>query len=278
MINLETLIIEKLDGTRLEINELDGACLLSVSDGGPQPSTQYENISGVDGNLAGTTTFGTRPIIATFYFKGADKIDYTLAQKEIWRVLFDYEPYYITWTRLPGLRYLVQCKPFTDTRINPITGTYEVEFEAFTGFAESRGRTDIDPINMDSDVWQIIGQGLILDSDLIYTHTTSSFSIFNAGDISIDPAKPYHELTITIKGSGKPTLKNNTTGDVFTYNKTLTPSDTLIIDGVYPYVNGAHCGRDTNHGLIRLTPGWNKLSLTGLSNRQITFGFRFLYK
>lgn len=274
---METLIIEKLDGTRQEIEEIQGARLVSVVDSGPQPSTQYDQLVGVDGNIDNGTTFGSRTITATFMFKGLDAIDYTLAKQEIWRMLFDHDPFYITWTRLPGMRYLVHCKPFTDTRINPYAGTYEVEFDAFTGFAESLGRTDEDPIDMNSDKWQMVGQGFVLDEDLIYTNIPgNSFKIFNAGDITIDPRK--HDLTISIQGIGTPTLKNLTTGDLFTYNKSLSAGDTLTIDGVYPLLNGAHCGRDTNHGLLTLLPGWNQISLTGLNNPVSTFGFRFLYK
>ncbi|MGG3383084.1 phage tail family protein [Heyndrickxia faecalis] len=274
---METLTIEKLNGERLDVEEVQGARLVSVEDSGPQPSTEYSQLTGVDGNIDMGTTFGTRTIKATFIFKGLDAIDYTLAQQEIWQLFFDHDPYYITWSRLPGKRFLVHCKPFTDTRINPYAGTYEIEFDAYTGFAESRGRTDEDPIDLDSDKWQIFGQGIELDEDLVYTDiTSSSFKIFNAGDITIDPRK--HDLTISIQGIGTPILKNLTTGDSFIYKKTLDSGDTLTIDGVYPLLNGAHCGRDTNHGLVTLLPGWNKIQLTGLSNPVSSFGFRFLYK
>lgn len=275
---METLIIERLNGVRQDINEIRGARLLEVIDNGPQPETQYEQMEGLDGSVENGTTFRPRTITVRFWFKGIDILDYTLAQREIWKFLFSYEPYYIAWTRLPGLRYLVQCTPFTDTRLNPMTGTYEVDFVAFTGFAESVGRTDIHPINMDSEIWQMVGQGLILDEDLIYSHSQSTFKIYNAGDITINPRSHYHTLQITIKGVGRPTLKNLDTGDVFTYNKNLKSSDTLILDGVYPLLNGVHCGRDTNHGLITLKSGWNQIQLSGIANPQTIFGFRFLYK
>lgn len=274
---MEELTITKLDGTKQTVSEINGAYLLDVIDSGPQPSTTYEQIAGSDGNVDNGTTFGTRTITAKFYLDAKDYIDYTLAQKETWQTLFDYDPYYITWSRMPGIRFLVHIKPFEFSSISQISGTFDIDFEAFKGFAESVGRTDEDPIDMDSDKWQMVGQGFVLDEDLVYTNIPgNSFKIFNAGDITIDPRK--HDLTISIQGAGKPTLKNLTTGDMFTYNKALASGDTLTIDGVYPLLNGVHCGRDTNHGLLTLAPGWNQFQLTGLTNPKSSFGFRFLYK
>jgi len=274
---MEELTITKLDGTKQTVSEINGAYLLDVIDSGPQPATTYEQIAGSDGNVDNGTTFGTRTITAKFYLDAKDYIDYTLAQRETWQALFDHDPYYITWSRMPGIRFLVHIKPFEFASISQMSGTFDIEFEAFKGFGESVGRTDEDPIDMDSEMWQMVGQGFVLDEDLVYTEIHgSSFKIFNAGDITIDPRK--HDLTISIQGIGTPILKNLTTGDSFIYKKTLDSGDTLTIDGVYPLLNGAHCGRDTNHGLVTLLPGWNKIQLTGLSNPVSSFGFRFLYK
>ncbi|MCQ2009265.1 phage tail family protein [Sporolactobacillus sp. STSJ-5] len=272
----ETLIIEKKDGTKLEINEIKGAHLISVDDQGPQPVTEYTQLVGVDGQRDNGTTFGLRVIQATFLFDGIDRWDYTLATREIWSKLFDYDAYYITWTRMPGIRYLVHCRPFQFTKVSYGAGSFTVEFEAPRGFGESIGRTDLDPINMQSDKYQMIGQGFPINEDLIYTHKENSFRIFNAGSIRINPR--FQFLLIRLKGTGSPTLTNRTTGEVFKYNQTLGDSEELIIEGVYPKLNGVNCGRDTNHGLISLAPGWNDMDLTGLNNPESTFGFYFLYK
>ncbi|MGG5737729.1 hypothetical protein [Bacillus cereus group sp. IBL03679] len=58
-------------------------------------------------------------------------------------------------------------------------------------------RTTIDPFTFDSGLWQI-GQNLPAE-DLIYKHSTSSFRIYNASDIEIDPRKL--PLVIRIRGA-----------------------------------------------------------------------------
>jgi Phage tail protein. len=274
---METLTIEKIDGTKRAITDIKGAHLISVRDMGPQPVTTYGQMSGVDGRQDNGTTFDLRTIEADFLYSGTDRWDYALAMREVWAELFDYDPYYISWSRMPGLRYLVHCKPFEFTKIaNLRSGTFTVQFEAFRGFAESLGRTDIDPINMQSDKYQLIGQGFPMGEDLIYHHTESSFRIFNAGNVRINPR--FHFCLISIKGTGIPVLVNHTTGDVFQYYSELAAGDELTIDGVYPKLNGVSCGRDTNHGLIGLAPGWNDIEMSGLMNPESTFGFYFLYK
>ncbi|MEM5598416.1 phage tail domain-containing protein [Niallia circulans] len=85
---METLIIERLNGVRQDINEIRGARLLEVIDNGPQPETQYEQMEGLDGSIENGTTFRPRTITVRFWFKGIDILDYTLAQREIWKFLF----------------------------------------------------------------------------------------------------------------------------------------------------------------------------------------------
>lgn len=273
---LETLTITKQDESQTKVSEINGAELLEVSETSPQPTTQYQQLAGTDGSVDQGTTFGAKTITATFYLGAIDKYDWTLAVRDIWRLLFDYQAYYISWSRMPGIRYLVHCQPFEFTVINEIEATFQVQFIAFLGHGESVGRTDTDPITMDSDLWQMIGQGFPLDEDLIYTHMENSFRIFNAGDLPINPRQ--HELTIVIKGTGAPTLTNETTGETFTYNDELAAGDELVLDGVFPMINGVHCGRSTNHGLISLATGWNAFTVSGLTNLEVIFGTRFLYK
>lgn len=272
---METLTIERLDGTKEDIQDINGAMLLTCDDQGPQPVVNYGQMSGVDGKQDNGTIFDSRPITATFSLAGIDKYSYTLATRAIWSKLFSREPYYISWSRMPGMRYLVHCQPFQYSRLNAWTASYTVQFDAFKGYAESVGRTDLDPINMLSDKYQMIGQGFDMSEDPIYQHTESSFRIFNAGSETINPRQ--HFLLISIKGVGTPTLTNLTTGDIFQYNSELSANNELTIEGVYPKLNGVNCGRDTNHGLITIAPGWNDFELTGLNNPESTFGFYFLY-
>lgn len=258
----------------VEINETTGLIIQSISTDFPQQYLETTQISGVDGITITSSGYGSKNIYVKAFFKGYDLTDYDLMLLDIERQFYIQDEYYIRSSRNPSIRWLVRPKT-TTSNLFAINGEFTFEFEAIRGHGESIGTT-LSPQTYDSELWQL-GQGLPNGIDLIYTHTTSSFSLLNAGTLEIDPRK-HHLLDISIKCVGSPQIKNKTTGDVFKYNKTLKLSDTLLLTGVYPMLNGVHCGRDTNHGLIRLVSNWNDIEVTGCSNLTVTFNFRYLYK
>ncbi|WZX99668.1 phage tail family protein [Bacillus sp. FSL W7-1360] len=271
----QTLRLDFENGTRKEVGSGQDYYLVDFDTGSPQPSTNYQTFEGVDGALDMGTTFGPRTLTATFLITARDDVDYVLLQREIWQLFFQREAYYITWSEMPGMRWLVHLKPFEYTRINLLDATITIEFNAFQGYAESVGTTQ-DAFTFDSALWQT-GQGLIGD-DFTYTFYTNKFSVYNAGGIPVDPRE--HELVIIIKGEseGQMRVVNHDTSDVFVYEPAFNKADEIKIDGVYPKRNGIHSGRDTNHGLISLCPGWNKVEIQGVREVYARFLFRFLYQ
>lgn len=271
---METLYIEDLKGNKTAITEINGCFLLSIDDQGPQPSTNYVQNVGLDGQDDGETTYGLRIVSANFSLKGIDKVDYTFAVQEVWRKLFSRDALYISWSRMPGMRYLVHTRPFQFTKLNAWHASFTVEFEAFRGLRESVGTT-LDPFEYDSELWQL-GQNLPSDEDLQYIFTNNRFNVYNASDITIDPERK-HLLQIALTCDGTPTIINHTTGSIFMINDPVSKSDVLLIDGIYPYLNNQHCGRSTNHGVIQLAPGDNDIEISGASNILCSWLFRYLF-
>lgn len=271
---METLYIEKLNGDKTAITEINGCLLLTINDPGPQPVTAYAQNEGLDGQEDGATTFGLRVIQANFSLKGVDKVDYTLATQEVWRKLFSRDPFYISWSRMPGMRYLVHTRPFQFTKLNAWTASFTVEFEAFRGLRESIGTT-LDPFNYDSELWQL-GQNLPSEDDLQYIFTSSRFNIYNASDVAIDPEKK-HLLQIALTCDGTPTIINHTNESKIAFNQFVSKSDVILIDGIYPYINSVHAGRKTDHGVLRLEKGMNDIEILGASNILISWLLRYLF-
>lgn len=273
---LPELYINK-SGTEIALSEnvdLKGLHFLDLTVQSPQLTATYLTNAGLDGEIdVGEAIFGPRTVQANFYYEGTDIVDFELATHEIWKFFFQRDPYYIRSSLKPGIRYKVRPKPYDPTRLSVGSMTFTLEFDLPSGFGESLGTT-LDMFTYESDLWQI-GQNLAVDRDLQYVFNTSSFSVFNASDIKIDPVQ-HHLLQIAMTCSGTPTIANKTTGDSFSMTS-VSKSDVLLIDGIYPYLNNVHCGRNTDHGIITLDPGWNEIEITGATNINISWLFRFLY-
>ncbi|MCG6184237.1 phage tail family protein [Anoxybacillus sp. LAT_38] len=117
----------------------------------------------------------------------------------------------------------------------------------------------------------------ITEKTTYWIDNQTSFSIYNAGDKTIDPREL--PLTITFRGeSANLTIINKTTGDTWQYTGTTVKSDFLVLDGIRSLKNGVSIFSDTNRKLITLVPGWNDFTITGASGYfEITFNFRFYY-
>jgi phage-related protein len=267
------VIITRLDGTTYSLADY-GIKTLDFAVDAPTPRTITEELDGRDGLIELGTTYDARKIRASFYFRAYDSPDFPLLRNEIFRMFASRESFYVTDDRESGKRWLVKSGGFSVEQLMANKGRFDVEFTALMPFAESVGTT-LDPFTFDSELWQI-GQGLEAD-DLNYVHTTSSFRIFNAGDIAIDPR--VLPLTITFTGaSTNLTITNTTTGDMWQYTGTTQVGDTITLDGVRSLKNGASIFVSTNRKLITIVPGWNDFTITGSSGSfTISFDFRFYY-
>jgi hypothetical protein len=110
----------------------------------------------------------------------------------------------------------------------------------------------------------------------MYTHSTTSFKIYNAADgVTIDPRVV--PLLITFTGaSTNLQIKNLTTGDVWAYTGTTTASNTIKLDGIRSLKNNTSIFANTNHQVITLAPGYNDFQIVGATGSfTISFSFRF---
>ena len=143
--------------------------------------------------------------------------------------------------------------------------TYKATFTVFGGCSESMAST-LSDFSL-SNEWQF-SQGLV-GEDYKYTHRTSNFIIYNAGDFAIDPRE--HALKITLEGEseGNVTIFNKTTGERFIYYPDFSTllGQTLTLDRVYP-----------NLGLITLAVGTNEIEIQNVTRVESKWDFNFLYK
>ncbi len=243
-----------------------------------------DSVEGRNGIISKGQTHVNRPIEITVGLEAYDTRDYRLLRDEVFS-FFDDEEFYISELYQRGKRYKVTSLPsYIPNRLNQMVSEIHLALDMVDlPFAESIGTTqDIHTrgINADDALWGF-GMGLIADdASLIYTHTGTSFRIFNAGNVTIHPYEQELKITIdNVQGSTSYLqLRNNTTGDVFRTTESVSSNQTIVLDGPNVTSNGLQYYRKTNHQFITLAPGWNDFTITGASSSRVAFDFKFYYR
>jgi hypothetical protein len=267
------IAIQRLNGALYNLTDY-GIKALDFQIDAPSPRVYSEIVEGRDGTLDLGAVYDQRQLRGSFFMTAVDSIDFALLRNEIFRIFAGAEAFYLIDSREPGKRWKVRSNGFSVEQLTATKGRFNVDFTAQTPYAESIGTT-LDPMTFDADLWQI-GQGII-DEGLVYEHTTSTFRIYNLGDVTVNPR--HVPLVITYSGaSTNLKIKNVTTGEEWTYTGTTTASDSVVLDGVRSTKNGLSIFRDTNRKVISLLPGWNDFTITGASGSfTVSFDFRFYY-
>lgn len=268
-------IVKRLDGTTYDLAAL-GIVTRDFNPSSPAYEHTTEKVEGRNGVVNTGTTHGPRPINCSFYFKAHDLEDYALARDEVFEIFRSEDPFYLIDSRNPGKRWKVKGSNSFKVEQTSRYGFFDIEFTAFYPFAESVGTTQ-DDFTIDSELWQI-GQGLLSDEESQqYTFTTSSFRVYNAGNVVVNP-KEVPLLIVFTGASSALKIKNVTTNEEWAYTGTTVSGDIIKLDGVKSLKNNTSIFKDTNYQLISIKPGWNDFTIIGASGAfSISFDFRYYY-
>lgn len=267
------------DNSDIMLTDLDGLSFLEYEEKGVETRVTSTEVQGVDGVLMSLNTFGPFNLILRFFHRGADVKDYRLMKQQLRGMLHRRTPFYVVHSDMPGIKYAVYCEENAITNIGHKYGTFEVTFTVYKGYSESLYETN--QYDKTSDKWQF-GNGLLVNDDIKYKHNTTSFKIFNGSSDTIAPFPHRHKLIIKLNVNAPKGFKliNRTTGDVFEYKKAITKNKQIIINGIYPTIDGKRVGIDTNHEWLTLAPGYNNIEIIGTDITELTaeFIFPFIYR
>ncbi|WP_339035395.1 phage tail domain-containing protein [Mammaliicoccus sciuri] len=267
------------DNSDIMLTDLDGLSFLEYEEEGVETRVTSTEVQGVDGVLMSLNTFGPFNLILRFFHRGADVKDYRLMKQQLRGMLHRRTPFYVVHSDMPGIKYAVYCEENSITNIGHKYGTFEVTFTVYKGYSESL--YDTNQYDKTSDKWQF-GNGLLVNDDIKYKHNTTSFKIFNGSSDTIAPFPHRHKLIIKLNVNAPKGFKliNRTTGDVFEYKKAITKSKQIIINGIYPTIDGKRVGIDTNHEWLTLAPGYNDIEIIGtdITEPNAQFIFPFIYR
>lgn len=234
---------------------------------------------GHDGVITGQVFYGEFQLIIQTTLLAKDSDDYNLILGELRSLLYRENYYYVRHSKLPARQYAIDECLIEDDRLTDNSGTIKFTFNCFKGFSESLATSTV-PLEYNEEVWGI-GLNLPDGEDLQYVFSDEPiFNLYNPSDMRINPR--FHPLSIALTCDSKPgqnvRIYNRTNGTLFELQKQVKKSDILLIDGVYPYLNDKRCGIDTNHGLITLERGWNRVQVVNAENITVAFDFPFYYR
>ena len=272
-----TLFIKPPDGDEIDAREIVNGLDFLGDDSDPVLTNTYTKDAGTDGQAYSYSQIANNTINARFWLHFSDWYDYKLKKHELARFFMQKGLYRIRTDAEPGIVKFVRAGSFTiETPQGRNNQQFTIPFENPSGVKWSFAYSD-DLMTYDQNLWQY-GMNLPNGIDLKYHFVNEHhFKIWNASDITIDPAQRYGLKIIVTGQTGKFDMVNQTTGDEIVYVNGLQPNDQLVWDDMYCYLNGELCTDSTNLAWMRLAPGWNEFKIYGYNKVDIRFHFRFVY-
>lgn len=241
-----------------------------------------EKVEGIPGNINYGSDFNSRKIDLHFTLSTKYEFDFSLMRNDLYEMFSHNDIIYLEENTLPSrfigitiddsvspenvalyfyskLEISVESSglPFWRTKYT----TQELNDEGYTAIIEKYGTAD----------------GIHIDYTK-YTHTTNEFTIFNSGNVTIDPRNMGLYIQARyVNSTGNFTIENVTTGEKFIYKSSLDNYH-LILDGTKVKMGLYNRLRDSNRNFISLVPGENKIKISNGTFESITFDSPFYYK
>lgn len=265
-----------------------------------------DSVDGRPGSLDYGVSEGDRSISVPFIFKAKDLHDYAHLRDELYSILGDGEPFHIREMRRPktlqydfvsfgqspkwsshtdneyvnGKQYLVRLDSTLSPSQEGLRGEVSLEFvTSGLPYAESiYTTTELHDSGYSATAEKYGLVDNIDDEKVKYRFTESDFTVYNAGNVTIEPesSQLYIQMNYaTTDGILK--MTNKTTGESFEYYRSINRRH-IVLNGMVMTESGFNRFRESNRQFISLAPGDNEFEITGASFDEIYFRFKYLYK
>ncbi|MEX6330120.1 phage tail domain-containing protein [Staphylococcus haemolyticus] len=241
-----------------------------------------ENIKGVPGTIDYGFDYKEREVTLNFqmeHFNGT--YDFRLMRNQLYALLDSQSYFYIVDNLSPSLAlkitidssYLPERYGYWYSTVEisgkttglpfwrTIYTTQDIEKNGYSALVEKFGMAD----------------GLHLDY-LTYTPKTNTFSIWNGGNVTIDPR--HFDLSIRLlyaTAKGDVTIENLTTGEKFIFYRQFENTH-LNIFGSQVLLGNTNWLRESNRKFISLVPGENKIKVSNVEHQGVSFDFPYYFK
>ena len=270
-------------------------------------SVVRDPIEGRAGSVDYGVEIGDRTIEVPMIFKAADLHDYAHLRDELYGILDDSEPFYIREMRRPkelqydfvdfgqkpkweaqtdneyvnGKQYKVRLNSTLTPEQRSLSGEVSIEFvTSGIPYAESIYTS----LEMHDSGYSATAEkyGLvdnIDDAKVKYRFTESNFSVYNAGNVTVEPESMMLDIIVNaVQSTNNFTIRNKTTGEEIVLKRASTGSHFRIQGMVVSLGSITNIFRDTNRKFISLAPGDNEFEILNGTFREIRFDFKYYYK
>ena len=260
-----------------EIKSPDGFIPLDIFVSSIGKERHTDKVEGMSGEVNYGTSYTSRDVELTMWFKAKDTIDYRLLRDELYAYFDSYDYFYVIETNKPtrALKIVID-ENIQDKRINTYYGEITinartVDIPFWVSLYTTKELSDTGYSALVEKYGLVDG---IHETHQKYVFHSDVFDVWNGGNVRIEPESMH--LKITVKGTnGNIKIKNKTTNQTFEIKSKV--GGTLEIDGINVKMNGVNILRDTNKKYISIAPKLNKFEITG-AFKEISFDFRYYYK
>lgn len=296
------------DGKTVISLEHEGFTINDIKISVPEQNNLFEDIEGLNGRFHQGSTHTVTQIDVDVEYNLDFELDFPLLRDKLYGLVSSTEPFYIREKRarehkvlfeVPGERtgemvkgaseyatgkqYLVLRDGSSTIEKIAMVGSGTITFvTAALPYAESIYTTkEIDVNGVTYDGKWSYGMGLLMEESdrdtWDYTHTTSPFVIYNAGDMLIDDWRMYRIIKITL-GAGTSQLKvYDETGNYLQIDRYMYAGDVITLTGPYVYLNGINILNSTNGYYPVIFKGRNTMKIEGVSSFTTEFDFKYYY-
>ncbi len=242
-----------------------------------------QSIDGIPGVVDYGFNYKQRETSLTFFLRHYHgEHDYFLLESELNAFLDSHEYFYISRNALPSK----VMKVTIDGSFKPerILGSMYAQLEVdarITGLPFWRTKYDTQEIQTSGYSAIVEKYGMadgINVENANYDFTDNTFTVWNGGNVRIDPRNM--DLRITVfspVSSNNFTVENITTGEKFIVLRDLN-QQTVALENAKFLLNGLNRLRECNRKFISLAPGKNEIKISNGTFKKIQFKFNFHYK
>ena len=260
-----------------EIKSPDGFIPLDIFVSSIGKERHTDKVEGMSGEVNYGSSYTSRDVELTMWFKSKDTIDYRLLRDELYAYFDSYDYFYVIETNKPtrALKIVID-ENIQDKRINTYYGEITINAKTVDNpfWVSLYTAKELNDSGYSALVEKYGLVDSIHDEYQQFKFSERNFTIWNAGNVTVEPETMYLKITAT-GSNGVLEIRNKTTGDVFKVNAEF--SGDLVIDGINAQLKGTNVFRDTNKRFISLATGKNDFEVIGEFN-DITIDFRFYYK
>ena len=265
-----------------EIPFPDGVIPLEIFVGSVGKERTVDTVDGRPGVVDYGFNYTDRPVSLFLRIKAADAADFRLLRNEVFATFDVGSAFYVAESDVPSrvLKVVVDesyipdrlTEEYADFDINcrtldsvfweSIYTTLELHDSGYSATAEKYGLVDK------------------IDSEKVkYRFTSKNFSVYNAGNVTIQPENMLLHINVdAVQSSNNFTIRNKTTGEEVILKRESNGSNFRVQGMVISLGGITNIFRDTNRRFISLVPGDNDFEVLNGTFSEIRFVFKFLYK